>query len=616
MHSMSELEDRIAALESEVRALKERLDERDSPPTSQTRSGQPQAPEPTPVDHGSKNRQQAGGPDSQRSADEGSTLDGIVDKVGIALLLIGVAFLLKYSYEQGWLTETFRVGLGFATAVALLVTGMAQRKTNERLSAVLLGGSIASFYGSLFAAFQLYSLIPFSVAMAGMVGTTMLGFGLAITQDRASLACIAALGALATPFLLHTGESSVVLLSIYTVIVLLGTSAIYLFKGWDTLLATYGIASLFVVGTAGFAHAEEPTTASTVAYVLLIAVSTFAASFVSAFRAKIQDVEFDEASQFIAVVGLSAVPAYLELVFDSQLSYFIALSALTALTFAIDRVVSRDRTYLVLAILMGVVTLGTLFEIPMIALSLLIFSVGTHLLAGETHASWMRGPGYATLAILGAWAIALLLDPRSVAFPFLNPDGAQLLYSTGAVLVTGLTHAKRDTRWFHYWVATFALLGTVAHQLQGVAGSVGLTTAGWGVIGLAALIPGFVRDLSRLKLLGLVVVVLTAGKLIFFDLDSASTFVRVLFFMAFGALLLVISSLIPRWRSDDHSAGAHSGAESPVSSDASADGETSGARDGSLEPASGASDSEAAPASGLQESETDSGGGAGGAGSP
>ena len=42
-----------------------------------------------------------------------------LNKIGIGLLLLGVAFLFKYSIDQGWITPAVRVGFGLAIGIIL-----------------------------------------------------------------------------------------------------------------------------------------------------------------------------------------------------------------------------------------------------------------------------------------------------------------------------------------------------------------------------------------------------------------------------------------------------------------------------------------------------------------
>lgn len=68
-----------------------------------------------------------------------------LNKVGIGLLLFGVAFLFKYSVDQGWITPPIKVGLGMFIGVALAVVGMRMHRHRRDFSQVLLGGSGAVF---------------------------------------------------------------------------------------------------------------------------------------------------------------------------------------------------------------------------------------------------------------------------------------------------------------------------------------------------------------------------------------------------------------------------------------------------------------------------------------
>src|SRR5207247_123270 len=125
-----------------------------------------------------------------------------------------------------------RVAFGLALGTILLVAGLYVRTEHQHFSQVLLGGSVASYYITGYAAYQLYHLVEYSIAFAFMVAVTALAFFLSVRQDDVALALIGAAGGLATPFLLYTGQRSIPGLIGYACLVLLGTSAIYLYRGW------------------------------------------------------------------------------------------------------------------------------------------------------------------------------------------------------------------------------------------------------------------------------------------------------------------------------------------------------------------------------------------------
>ncbi len=156
--------------------------------------------------------------------------------VGIGLLLFGLAFLFKYSIEQGWLVPPVRVGFGVLTGSVLLGTGLRIYDERRRLRQILLGGSSATFYGTVFAAYQLYGLVSYPVAFGSMVAVTVVSIALALQQDHASMAVIGTIGGLGTPFLLYGDVGAVGGLSVYTSLVLVGACSVYLYRGWPSLL--------------------------------------------------------------------------------------------------------------------------------------------------------------------------------------------------------------------------------------------------------------------------------------------------------------------------------------------------------------------------------------------
>ena len=163
-----------------------------------------------------------------------------LNKVGIALLLFGVAFLFKFSWDQGWLqvllTPWVRVGLGLAIGGALVYLGLRVYEGRRAFGQVLLGGGIGVFYITGFAAFQVLRLLPYPVAFGFMVAVTLLAFVLSLRQNEASLSLIGTLGGFATPFVLYTEAGPLGGLVLYTSLILVGACAIYLFKGWRSLL--------------------------------------------------------------------------------------------------------------------------------------------------------------------------------------------------------------------------------------------------------------------------------------------------------------------------------------------------------------------------------------------
>ena len=180
-----------------------------------------------------------------------------LNRVGIGLLLFGIAFLFKFAVDQNWITPPVRVGIGLAVGVGLLMVGLRVYEDRRPFSQVLLGGGIGTLYITGYAADVLYALVPYAVAFAFMVAVTLLAFALALRQDEAVLSQIGAAGGLATPFVLYAGSASLGGLALYTCTILAGTAAVYLYKGWRTLLLV-SFAGVWTVYFLGYTRVVVP----------------------------------------------------------------------------------------------------------------------------------------------------------------------------------------------------------------------------------------------------------------------------------------------------------------------------------------------------------------------
>ncbi len=170
-----------------------------------------------------------------------------INKVGIGLLLLGVIFLFKYSIEQGWITPAIRVLSGMALGVALTIAGVRMYDKTRHQSLVALGGAVATFYICGFAMFQIYELVPYSVAFGLMFFVSLLAFTFSIKQDEPALSFVGALGAFAAPFLLYTGQGSATGLMIYTSLVIITSCAVYVTRGWVSLLTLSAVCGWLII---------------------------------------------------------------------------------------------------------------------------------------------------------------------------------------------------------------------------------------------------------------------------------------------------------------------------------------------------------------------------------
>lgn len=178
-------------------------------------------------------------PAVSRTRAEWETLIGgqWLNRIGALALFMGMAFFLKYAFDNNWLTEPMRVTIGGLVGTALLVAGGRFTRSGLLIFAQgLVGAGIAILYLSVFALFNYYHLVPQFVAFALMSGVTILAFQQALRYDSFAIAVLAWTGGFFTPVMLNTGASNEI--GLFSYIALLDTGLILILmnkKAWRLL---------------------------------------------------------------------------------------------------------------------------------------------------------------------------------------------------------------------------------------------------------------------------------------------------------------------------------------------------------------------------------------------
>lgn len=161
--------------------------------------------------------------------------ENLINKIGIAITVIGVAIGAKYSIENELISPLTRIILGYLTGVGLLGFGIKLKSKYENYSAVLVSGAMAIMYFITYSAYGFYDLIPQVFAFALMVIFTVFTVIAAINYNRQIIAHIGLVGAFAVPFLLSEGSGKVAVLFTYMAIINIGILAISFKKYWKPL---------------------------------------------------------------------------------------------------------------------------------------------------------------------------------------------------------------------------------------------------------------------------------------------------------------------------------------------------------------------------------------------
>lgn len=161
--------------------------------------------------------------------------ENLLSKIGIAILVIGLGFFMKFAIDKNWIGEVGRVAIGVVCGGVLIGVAHWLRKQFIAFSSVLVGGGIAVLYFTIAFAFHQFSLFNQTVAFIIMVLITAFAVLLSITYNRPELAVLAILGGFATPLMVSKGGGNYMILFTYIMILDVGMLILAYFKKWNII---------------------------------------------------------------------------------------------------------------------------------------------------------------------------------------------------------------------------------------------------------------------------------------------------------------------------------------------------------------------------------------------
>jgi uncharacterized membrane protein len=185
-------------------------------------------------------------------------------------LLIATTLFLKWAIDNHWIGPIGRILAGLIAATAVVLWSERFRRHGFTIFSYSLKAiGSGALYLSLWAAFQLYHLLPAPVALAAMVMVTAWNAFMAWSQNSELLAVYALAGAVATPLLLSSGGNHEIFLFTYILAIDVATVALVRLKPWPRLLfgafpATVAFFIAWYVEWYSVSSTDEPVTITTV----------------------------------------------------------------------------------------------------------------------------------------------------------------------------------------------------------------------------------------------------------------------------------------------------------------------------------------------------------------
>ncbi len=167
-------------------------------------------------------------------------------KAGMAILFIGMSFLVKYAVQHGMFPIELRLAGAALGGVALLATGWVLRERRAEYALVLQGGGIGVLYLTTYGAMRLYHLIPALPAFIILVVISVHCGLLAVMQNARIMALFGISCGFVAPFLASVGTGDPAILFGYYTVLNIGIIGIAWFRSWR-ILNLVGFAGTFIL---------------------------------------------------------------------------------------------------------------------------------------------------------------------------------------------------------------------------------------------------------------------------------------------------------------------------------------------------------------------------------
>lgn len=157
----------------------------------------------------------------------------LFNRIGIVAIVLGIAYILKYSFDNDWIGPLGRVMIGIVSGFLFLGLGEKLRVKYHNYAQGLLGGSTLIFYLSIYAAYGFYDLISPIVAFILLVIVMVNTVLMAIRHNSLAVGILGIIGGYSVPFVIG-GDGTTFVLLVYFLMITAGVLSVSLYKKWSS----------------------------------------------------------------------------------------------------------------------------------------------------------------------------------------------------------------------------------------------------------------------------------------------------------------------------------------------------------------------------------------------
>ncbi|KFN03807.1 DUF2339 domain-containing protein [Bacillus clarus] len=468
-------------------------------------------------------------------------------RIFIGIMLLGVIWLFKAGVDAGLLTPAIRIVFGVALSVGLYYIGDIQiKQERQALGLVLAGGSITAIVLTTFAAHYLYDFLPASIAFVLNVIWVILGIYLAKRYQSEYLAIFVAVGAFFVPFLLNSTTPNSYIFFGYETILTISLLWYALKNRYKYLyMISYAVSALvtfvfFAIMSMLLGHLQVQLT-----FVYgLIHMMLFWHMLTDRYFIYQPRVTIFSANAIFFILAISKIPEFT--------TWGLVISAVVhGVMFALEYRKNTQSLFanLLFGFAMGSFSLAILYECSLVNAAIVLLLQG--FLGIATSIKVKQEIKLYISAIV--YAIGMVQTIFSPFDQFVSAAFVAHLILVGTFYY-GMVKAKQMLVSFGKYVYSIALYGfmvivfitiTRVGEVFSTGGSVISVSVSllWMVYALFAVWFGRNRNMDEVLYAGLVVLVVTVGKLFFLDLPEVSMMIRAVLFLIVGGIGIVISRM-------------------------------------------------------------------------
>ncbi|GGK61865.1 DUF2339 domain-containing protein [Rufibacter glacialis] len=373
--------------------------------------------------------------------------ENLINKLGIAILVLGIGFFVKYAVDQDWINEVGRVAIGLLAGGVLLGVAHWLRREYKAFSSVLIGGGMAVLYFTIAIAFHEYQIFSQTVAFVLMMALTGFTIFLSMAYDRMELAVLALIGGFGSPFMVSTGEGNYVVLFVFILLLNLGILVLAYFKKWNLLnLIAYGFTLILYGGWFSTRVVEVPN--APYAGALVFATLFYLVFFLMTMLYNVKERRKFTAAEIMMLLSNTflyyGVGMYVmtQLAGGSYRGLFTILLGLFNFAFAYglyrSNRVDRNLVYLLIGLVLTFLSLSAPIQLEGNYITL-FWALEAVLLLWLSQRSGIQLIKYASMLVLGLMLVSLAMDWLDYS---ISREGLPLLlnklFVTGTVVVASL----------------------------------------------------------------------------------------------------------------------------------------------------------------------------------